>query len=64
VLLASDDADAKRLLVELGTKAGFSMLDVGGLSNAHLCEAQAILWIHLAMKGGKGREVAWKLLSR
>jgi predicted dinucleotide-binding enzyme len=64
VLLASDDAEAKRALTELGTRAGFSMLDVGPLANAHLCEAQALLWVYLAMKGGKGREVAWKLLSR
>lgn len=64
VLLASDDVEAKGIVRQIGERAGFSMLDVGGLVNAHLCEAQALLWIHLAMKGGKGREVAWKLLAR
>lgn len=64
VPLAGDDADAKKVVAGIGERAGFAMLDAGGLQNAHLLEAMALLWIHFAMKGGLGREVAWKLLSR
>jgi predicted dinucleotide-binding enzyme len=64
VPLASDDADAKRELTALADRAGFRALDAGGLANAKLVEAMAILWIHFAMKGGLGREIAWKLQSR
>lgn len=63
VPLASDDADAKKAVAALAERAGFRPLDVGPLANAHLVEALALLWIHLAMKGGHGRHVAWKLLS-
>ena len=27
-------------------------------------ESLAVLWLHLAMKGGQGRHVAFKLLKR
>lgn len=64
VQLASDDAEAKALVSAIATKAGFTPLDVGPLRNAALLESLAILWIHLAMKGGQGRHVAFKLLKR
>jgi 8-hydroxy-5-deazaflavin:NADPH oxidoreductase len=62
--LAGDDADAKREVSELATKLGFEPVDVGPLRNARNLEALAILWVHLATVGGKGREVAFKLLRR
>jgi len=37
---------------------------VGPLRNATLMESLAVLWLHLAMKGGQGRHVAFKLLKR
>lgn len=64
VPLASDDVEAKKALAALAERAGFRALDAGGLANASLVEALAILWIHLAMKGGHGRNIAWKLLAR
>ncbi len=64
VPLASDDAEAKIAVAALAERAGFRPLDVGPLANAHLVEALALLWIHLAMKGGHGRLGAWKLLTR
>ena len=48
----------------IATKAGFTPIDVGPLRNAALLESLAVLWIHLAMKGGQGRHVAFKLLER
>lgn len=64
VQLASDDAEAKALVSAIATKAGFTPVDVGPLRNAALLESLAVLWIHLAMKGGQGRHVAFKLLKR
>jgi predicted dinucleotide-binding enzyme len=46
------------------TKLGFEPVDVGPLRNARNLEALAILWVHLATVGGKGRDVAFKLLRR
>jgi 8-hydroxy-5-deazaflavin:NADPH oxidoreductase len=63
VALASDDAEAKRIVSAIAEGAGFRPLDAGPLANAALLEAMAVLWIHLAMKGGLGRNVAWKLLG-
>jgi NADPH-dependent F420 reductase len=56
VYLASDDADAKKLLSEVAAKAGFSAVDAGPLRNAAVLENLAMLWIHLAMVGGQGRD--------
>jgi 8-hydroxy-5-deazaflavin:NADPH oxidoreductase len=64
VQLASDDAEAKALVSSIATNAGFTPIDAGPLRNAALLESLAVLWIHLAMKGGQGRHVAFKLLKR
>lgn len=64
VPLASDDAEAKALVSSIATKVGFTPIDAGPLRNAALLESLAVLWIHLAMKGGQGRHVAFKLLKR
>jgi 8-hydroxy-5-deazaflavin:NADPH oxidoreductase len=63
VALASDDEEAKRRVSAIAEGAGFRPLDAGPLANAALLEAMAVLWIHLALKGGHGRDVAWKLLG-
>ena len=62
--VAGDDADAKRVISELGRTLGFEPIDVGPLRNAAHLESLAILWIHLATVGGQGRHVAFKLLRR
>ncbi len=64
VQLAGDDAEAKALVSSIATQAGFTPIDAGPLRNAALLESLAVLWIHLAMKGGLGRHVAFKLLKR
>jgi hypothetical protein len=64
VPLAGDDAGAKQVVADIARRAGFSTLDAGPLRNAALLEAFAVLWIHLAVAGGQGREVAFKLLRR
>ena len=61
VFLASDDADAKKTVTELATRAGFAPIDAGPLRNAAVLENVAMLWIHLAMVGGQGREFVLNL---
>jgi 8-hydroxy-5-deazaflavin:NADPH oxidoreductase len=62
--MAGDDAQAKGLVAELARALGFEPVDVGPLRNAAHLESLAILWIHLAMAGGQGRNVVFKLLRR
>ena len=64
VHLASDDAEAKQLLIALGRAAGFRPVDIGPLRNAGLAENLAILWIHLATVGGQGRDFVLQRVSR
>ncbi len=64
VFLAGDDANAKQAVARIGERAGFSMVDAGPLRNAGVLENVAMLWIHLATVGGKGRGFAFKMLSR
>jgi predicted dinucleotide-binding enzyme len=37
-------------------EAGFAPVDAGPLRNAGVLENVAMLWIHLAMAGGQGRD--------
>src|SRR5205085_6992583 len=47
VFFASDDAEAKKTLSDVATKAGFRPIDAGPLRNASVLENVAMLWIHL-----------------
>jgi len=62
--LAGSDVDAKRAISDLAKTLGFEPVDVGTLRNARHLESLAVLWIQLATVGGKGRQVAFKLLAR
>jgi len=62
--LAGDDADARRSIAELARTLGFDPVDVGPLRNAAHLESLAILWIHLATVGQRGRDFAFKALAR
>lgn len=64
VQMAGDDAEAKALVASIATRAGFTPVDVGPLRNAAHLESLAILWIHLALKAGHGRQIGFKLLKR
>jgi hypothetical protein len=61
VFLAADDADAKKVVSEIATKAGFTTVDAGPLRNAAVLENLAMLWIHLATVGGQGRDFAFAM---
>lgn len=62
--LAGEDGDARRSVAELVRTLGFDPVDVGPLRNAAHLESLAILWIHLATVGQRGRDFAFKALAR
>src|SRR6185503_19813130 len=62
--VAGDDADAKKLVMEIAKKSGFEPVDAGPLRNAAVLENVAMLWIHLATVGGHGRDFVFRMLRR
>lgn len=49
---------------ELARTLGYDPVDVGPLRNAAHLESLAILWIHLATVGKRGRDFAFKAVAR
>lgn len=64
VFLASDDTEAKKLVSDVAKTAGFDPVDAGPLRNASVLENVAMLWIHLATVGGRGRDFTFVMASR
>ncbi len=62
-LLCTDDAAARGIVEQLAREIGFRPLDLGPLRNARVAEHIAIAWIHLAMKSGLGRNIAFKVVG-
>ena len=60
--ICGDDEAAKAVVKQLAEDIGFGVIDAGSLSNAHLLESLAKLWITLSRR--VGREIAFKLLQR
>jgi len=58
IFYCCDNADAKRIAAGLARDIGFDPVDAGCWSPTRL------LWIWLAVKGGVGREFAFKLVKR
>lgn len=63
VFLCADDAGARDTVARLASEIGFRPLDLGPLRNARVGEHLAVAWIHLAMKGGLGRGIAFKVVG-
>jgi predicted dinucleotide-binding enzyme len=61
---ATDDAGARAAVSELARTLGYDPVDVGPLRNAAHLESLAILWIHLATVGKRGRDFAFKAIAR
>jgi NADPH-dependent F420 reductase len=59
-----DDAAAKQAVHQLATDIGFEAVDAGPLSNARHLEPLAMLYIHLAVRGGWGSNTAFKIIKR
>jgi 8-hydroxy-5-deazaflavin:NADPH oxidoreductase len=64
MFVCGDDAQAKKVVLSLVDAVGFEAVDAGPLMVARLLESLAMLWIHLAIKGGLGRGFAFGLLRR
>jgi len=59
-----DDSDAKQMVAGLISELGMEPVDAGRLTNARYLEATAMLYIHLAVRGGWGGNCALKILKR
>jgi predicted dinucleotide-binding enzyme len=64
MFVCGDDDAAKPMVLRLVADLGFEAVDAGELKVARLLEPLAMLWIHLAMRQGLGREIAFALLRR
>jgi predicted dinucleotide-binding enzyme len=64
MFVAGDDADGKKLVLELVASLGFEAIDAGELKIARLLEPFAMLWIHLMARRNQGRNFAFSLLRR
>jgi len=61
--VASDDEDAKAIVLELVKGMGFHPIDAGQLTMARALEALAFLNISLQLRHGWGWQAGWKLVG-
>lgn len=61
MFICGDDTEAKGVVSKLSAQIGFDPIDCGLMSNVHLLESMALLWIYLSRQ--VGREIAFKLLK-
>ena len=59
-----DDADAKAIVQGLIAEIGFDPVDAGPLQHARYLESLAMLYIHLAVRGGWGADCAFQMAKR
>jgi predicted dinucleotide-binding enzyme len=64
LFVCGDDAAHKPTVLKLASDIGFEAIDAGALVVARLLEPYAMLWIHLALTRGLGRDFAFGLLRR
>jgi len=62
--VASDDANAKRVVRGLVEGLGFEVFDAGPPKAARLLEPMAMVWIDQAMRYGMSPDRAWALMER
>ena len=62
VMFVAGGADGKPEVMSLVGELGFDTIDAGDLAIARLLEPYAMLWIHLALRRGFGRDIAFALL--
>ena len=53
IFVAGDDADAKRVVLELATELGFRPEDAGPLANAKPLEQMVKIWLALSQHHGR-----------
>lgn len=59
-----DHEAANEIVKQLAEKLGLEAIDAGPLSNARFLEPFAMLYIHLAVRGGWGSNCAFKMMKR
>jgi predicted dinucleotide-binding enzyme len=64
MLVAGDDAEAKRLVLGLASDLGFDPVDAGPLRMSRYLEPMAMVWIKLATAQKMGRDFGFALLRR
>ncbi|WP_218082048.1 NADPH-dependent F420 reductase [Anthocerotibacter panamensis] len=64
MFLCGDDVTAKQTAAGLVAELGFDVIDTGALFTARYLEPLAMLWIHMAVKGGWGPDFGFKVLKR
>jgi 8-hydroxy-5-deazaflavin:NADPH oxidoreductase len=64
MFVAGDDADGKKVVLDLVASLGFEAIDAGALKLARLLEPYAMLWIHLMARRNQGRNFAFSVLRR
>jgi 8-hydroxy-5-deazaflavin:NADPH oxidoreductase len=62
VMFVCGDGDRKPAVLGLIKELGFDAVDAGGLTIARLLEPFGMLWIHLALRQGLGRNFGFALL--
>ncbi len=63
LVLSGNDAEAVSTVAKLAQETGFEPLRLGDISTSRMQEEQALLWIHLAVRGGLGRNFAFTLVN-
>jgi 8-hydroxy-5-deazaflavin:NADPH oxidoreductase len=61
--VASDDSEAKRVVMKLGRDIGFEPVDAGPLRSARYLEPMAMLIIDLAYNLGMGTDIGYKIVK-
>lgn len=64
MFFCGDDPDAKLLVKGLIAEIGFEPVDAGPLHHARYLESLAMLYIHLAIRGGWGSNCAFQMVKR
>jgi 8-hydroxy-5-deazaflavin:NADPH oxidoreductase len=64
MFVAGDEAEGKKIVLDLVSALGFEAIDAGELTIARLLEPYAMLWIHLMARRKLGRSFAFGLLRR
>jgi NADPH-dependent F420 reductase len=64
MFFCGDDAEAKSVVASLIRDVGFDPVDAGPLQHARHLESLAMLYIHLAVRGGWGSNCAFQMVKR
>jgi len=63
VMFVCGDGSRKKVVLDLVEELGFAAVDAGGSKIARLIEPYAMLWIHLALVQGLGRNFGFSILT-